>query len=230
MIWAKNARRSIRPAQFQEDLPVPQEDHPVAAAGGEGVVGHHQNGGLPDLVQLLQPLQQHPGGSGVQRAGGLVGQHQGGPGDDGPGRSAALLLPAGHLVGVFVQTVLDAQQPGVLLHLFPDLSRRRPDDGQGQGDILKGRQGVQQVAVLKDKAQPFPAEAGQFLSPQVGQFLPIYQDGAGGGPVDGGDTVEQSGLARAGGPHDAHIFSASQGKADPVQGRRSGPPLSIDLF
>ena len=155
---------------------------------------------------------------------------QGGSGDDGPGRSAALLLPAGHLVGAFVQTVLDAQQPGVLLHLFPDLSRRRPDDGQGQGDILKGRQGVQQVAVLKDKAQPFPADAGQFLSPQVGQFLPIYQDGAGGGPVDGGDTVEQSGLARAGGPHDAHIFSASQGKADPVQGRRSGPPPSIDLF
>ena len=162
------------PLQLREDLSVPEEYHPAAAAGGEGVVGDHQNGGPPLPVEHLQPLQQQPGGFGVQGPGGLVGQHQGGPGDDGPGGGAALLLSAGHLIGILVQTVPDAQQLRRLLHPVPDLGGRGAEDGQGQGNVFKGGKGVQQIAVLEDEAQPLPAEAGEGPAPQAGQLLPIH--------------------------------------------------------
>ena len=183
----------------------------------------------PLPVEHLQPLQQQPGGFGVQGPGGLVGQHQGGPGDDGPGGGAALLLSAGHLIGILVQTVPDAQQLRRLLHPVPDLGGRGAEDGQGQGNVFKGGKGVQQIAVLEDEAQPLPAEAGEGPAPQAGQLLPIHLDGTGGGPVDGGDAVEQGGLAGAGGPHDPHILPRLQGQVHAVQGAGDRPPLSIYL-
>ena len=39
------------PLQLCKDLTVPEEYHPAAAAGGEGVVGDHQNGGPPLPVE-----------------------------------------------------------------------------------------------------------------------------------------------------------------------------------
>ena len=179
------------------------------------------------VVEHLQPLQQQPGGFGVQGPGGLVGQHQGGPGDDGPGGGAALLLSAGHLIGILVQTVPDAQQLRRLLHPVPDLGGRGAEDGQGQGNVFKGGKGVQQIAVLEDEAQPLPAEAGEGPAPQAGQLLPIHLDGTGGGPVDGGDAVEQGGLAGAGGPHDGDELPPLHGEAHPVQGLGDVAPGAV---
>ena len=192
-------------------------------------MGDHEDGGSALPVQHLQPLQQHAGGLGVQGPGGLVGQHQGGVGDDGPGGGAPLLLSAGHLVGVLVQAVADAQQLGGLLHPGADLPRRSAHDGQGQSDVFKGGEGVQQVAVLEDEAQSLPAEPGELLPLQTGQLPPLHQDGARGGLVDGGYAVQEGGLARAGGPHDAHVLPGLQGQVHPVQSPGGRPTLSIYL-
>ena len=149
-------------------------------------------------------------------------------GHHGPGGGTPLLLAAGHLVGVLVQAVLNAQQPGHLLHPAGNLPRGGLHNGQGQGNIFKGGQGVQQVAVLKNEAQPLPAEAGELLSPQPGKLPPVDDDGARGGPVDGGHTVEQGGLAGARGTHDPHKFSRLQRQGHPVQRPGGRAPPAID--
>ena len=110
-------------------------------------------------------------------------------GHHGPGGGAPLLLAPGHLIGVLVQAVGNAQKVRHLPHPPVDLLGGRPDNGQGQGDILIGGEGVQQVAVLEDEPQPLPAEFGQLLALEAGKLLPVDDDGAGGGPVDGGHAV-----------------------------------------
>ena len=123
-------------------------------------MGDHEDGGAPGLVEGGELPEKLPRGLGVQGPGGLVGQDQIGPGDHGPGGGAALLLPPGHLIGILVQDALQPQQGGRLRHPRVDGPGGCAQDGKGQGDVLKARERVQQVAVLEDEAQPFPPEAG----------------------------------------------------------------------
>ena len=71
MICRKNARRlPSPPLQMGEHRPVLEEEDAVAVAGGKGVVGDHEDGGLPLAVEDLEPIQQQLGGLGVQGPGG----------------------------------------------------------------------------------------------------------------------------------------------------------------
>ena len=41
------------PIQFRKNLPVLQEQDPTGVTGGEGIVGHHEDGGTQLLVDAL---------------------------------------------------------------------------------------------------------------------------------------------------------------------------------
>ena len=193
-------------------------------------MGHHEDGGPQLAVHVLQGGQEHLGRVAVQGAGGFVGQDQFGVVDDGPGAGAPLLLPAGDLIGVLVQNVPDVQGVGHGLDLGVDGLGGRAADGEGQGDVLPDGEGVQEVKVLEDEAQVLPAELGQLLGPQPGDVLPIQADGAGTHRVDGGDAVEQGGLAGAGGPHDSQKLPVLHGKADVVDGAGHPAAVAVDFL
>ena len=97
---------------------------------------------------------------------------------------------------------------------------RAAQDGQSQGDVLAPRQRVQQVAVLKDKAEPLPPEPGESPPGQAGDVLPVDENLSGGDGVNGGDAVEQGGLSAARGPHDAHKLPGPDREAQIVNGPR----------
>jgi hypothetical protein len=67
----------------------------VAPLGGLAAVGGHHDGDAIRAPQLVQQVEDHPAGLGVEVAGRLVGQQQGRAVDDRPCQSHALLLPAG---------------------------------------------------------------------------------------------------------------------------------------
>ena len=163
----------------------------------------------------------------VQRAGGLVGQQQLGVIDDGPGAGTPLLLASGHMVGVLIQDVPDIQLLGHLPDAGLHLTGGRSIDGQRQGDILGDGQGIQQIEVLEDKAQVFPTEPGQGFGPQLRHVRPVLIDVAGADGVNGGDAVEQGGLAGAGGSHDPQELPFRDGKADVLDGLRDISPVAV---
>ena len=66
-----------------------------------------------------------------------------------------LLLPAGHLIGIFFQDLLDIQCPCNFLYPFINLFCLYAGNGQGKGDILIRSQCIKQIKVLKNKAQLF---------------------------------------------------------------------------
>jgi hypothetical protein len=145
-------------------------------------------------------------------------------------RAHPLLLAAGELVRGTFQHPLQPQQPGGVPDPAVDLPGGRAQDGEGQGDVLKGGEGVQQVAVLEDEAQPLPAEAREGLAPQGGDVGAVHGDGAGRGTVDGGHTVQKGGLARAGRAHNAHELAGEHVEAEVVQGPGVAAPVTVDLL
>src|SRR5258705_3136327 len=86
-----------RPLHLVDDVAVGQEHRPVGVAGGGGVVGDHDDR-LAEVVDRLAEEAQHLGpGPGIEVAGGLVGEHDPGPGGQRPGHRHPLLLPTRQL-------------------------------------------------------------------------------------------------------------------------------------
>ena len=71
-------------------------------------VGDHQNR-LTQIINICKNLQQIHSRLGIQGAGGLIGQHQFGLGDQGPSHRSPLFLPTGNLIGEFWQNIFDFQ-------------------------------------------------------------------------------------------------------------------------
>ena len=69
---------------------------------------HHQDRCPGLLIDALHGTEEHLGRMAVQGTGGFIGQEQLRFVDDRPGAGAALFLAAGHLIGIFVQNIRDA--------------------------------------------------------------------------------------------------------------------------
>ena len=83
---------------------------PVGHLGQLQVVGDHHQGLAVGLHRQLQKAQHILAGFAVQVAGGLVGQKDGGLGNQGPGDGHPLLAAAGKFVGKRVQPLFQVQQ------------------------------------------------------------------------------------------------------------------------
>ena len=194
-------------------------------------MGHHEDG-LALAVHLVEEAQKAVGGLAVQGPGGLVGQDDAGLGDEGPGHSHPLLLPAGDLVGVLLQQCVDTQPPGQgqqpLLHLLVGLPRQH----QGEQDVVLDGECVQEIEILEDKAQVVPTEGSDVPLLDGDDVLPVQQDLAAGGLIQGRQDIQQGRLAAAGLAHDGDVLSGLHGKVDAGEGLDllSAETGGIDLF
>jgi hypothetical protein len=127
-------RRGGRREDLIDDASVDEEEHPVGVRRRDRVVGDHHDA-LPEVVDgVPQERQDLHAGSGVEVAGGLVGEADRRSAHQGAGAAHPLLLPAGELVwaagsgGPGSQHVNDGVEPrDVELHAR---------DVDGQGDVL----------------------------------------------------------------------------------------------
>src|SRR5581483_403948 len=95
----------------------------------------------------------------VEVAGGLVGEDQVGPVDQGPGAGDALLLAAGELGRAVREAVGDAQPTDQVAEPLPvDLG---PGQVGREGDVLGRGQRRNQVEGLEDEADLVPAQFGE---------------------------------------------------------------------
>ena len=136
-------------------------------------------------------------------------------------------------IGVFVQNICDVQLSGYFPHPTIDLACGDLVDGQRQGDIFGDGQGVQQVKILKHKAQILPAKPGNLLFVDLGYIRSVQIDMSRANRINGGNTVEQGGLAGTGRAHDPHEFTLLHRKAD-VLNRfcdiPAVPVIFLDMF
>ena len=178
-------------------------------------MGDHDDA-LAEFVDAGAQDVQHPaGGPGVEVAGGLVGEDDGGPPDQGAGAGHALGLPAGQLGGAVVQAVAQADgvdDPVEVVAVDPPAG-----DVQGQGDVLLRAQGGHQVEGLEDEADVLAAQPGESAPAHGRDLLPVERDRPGGGRLQARQAVHEGGLARAGGAHDGGEAPAREVHVDGVE-------------
>ncbi len=96
--------------------------------------------------------------------------------DNGPRNRRSLALPAGYLIGSFVQDVFDPQLTG-RFHQFPfHFLDAFSIEGERKYDIFPDRQRVQQIKILKDKPQVAATETRQLVFFHAVRVLAVDQD------------------------------------------------------
>ncbi len=181
------------------------------------------------VAAFAQELEDVLAGGRVERAGGLVGQHQAPLADQGPGDGGALGLAAGDLVGEAVGDL------GVEAHLFErgegglaGLADAHAVEFERQGRVLGGGQARHQVVVLEDVADVAAAQRGQLLLGERRERRALDDDLARGGRVEAPGEVEQGGLAGAGGAHDGHQLSGLDGQLGVDEGVDGVLAVAVD--
>src|ERR1019366_1030396 len=94
-------------------------------------------------------------------------------------------------------------------------ARRRIE--QGQRDVLDRAGSGEKVETLKDKAQPFAADARQFRLRQPRDVDPFEIILSAGRPIEASEQRHQRGLPRAGRSHDGNKFAGLDHQVDAAQ-------------
>src|SRR5690349_5940365 len=181
------------------------------------VVRHDDDRFLELIIQTAQQRQHFLRALGIELPGGLVEENHRWIGDDRARDADTLLLSAGELSRIVVQTIVepdDAQrEPNALVSLL--LRQRR--EKQGQLDVLIGRQNRQQVELLKHETDMSRAPRREltrlhraYLGAGDGDCAPIRL-------VESRDQVEQGRLSRTRWAHEGEKTALGDVEGDAVE-------------
>ena len=173
---------------------------------------------VPLLVELLEEAQHLPASAGVQGAGGLVGQDDGGLPRQRPGDGHPLLLAAGELAGKVLPFVGKAHPLQGADRPLPALLGGDAGVQQRKLHILLHRQLWDQVVLLEDKAQHLVADLRLLVIVHGGHVGTAQMVSAGGRHIQTADDVHGRGFAGTGLAHDGHKLPGVDGDIHPVQG------------
>jgi hypothetical protein len=134
----------------------------VGVFGDVGLVGDEDDGVALGL-EIVEEGHDLDAGLGVEVAGGLVGEDDGGVVDQGAGDGDALALSAGELVGLVVHAGFEVDVAQGLFGALDALGGGGAVVDERQLDVVQSGGAGQQVEGLEDEADFLVADAGQFV-------------------------------------------------------------------
>jgi len=128
---------------------------------------------------------------------GLIGDQEGGIGDDGAGNGDPLLLAAGHLLGIVIHPVLQAHHAQRHLCMFDPFPSGEPGQVEGQLDVFDRLEHGDEVVELEDEPDVVGAPMGKLGLRKCGDVHIAHPDRAAVRLVDPGQEVQESRLPGA---------------------------------
>src|SRR5271155_3157675 len=203
------------------DDAVADGDDAVGVFGDVGLVGDDDDG-VAVGVELVEEGHDLVAGLGVEVAGGLVGEDDGGAIDEGAGDGNTLLFAAGELIGAVIEAALDAEDVGEMVKelAVEGLRAVAAEVGDVVGDLDVAERGErgQQVEALEDEADAGATHFGAVGVGELGEVGAFDGDGSGAGSGEAAENVEEGRLAGAGGSDDGDELARVHGEADVAEG------------
>ena len=173
------------------------------------------------LVDLLEEAEDVEGEHGVEVASGLVGQHDGGLGDDGPRDGHALLLAAGEHRDALVAAAVEADALEGERHAGAHHARLQAHHLEGHRDVLVHGPVRHEAEVLEHHAD-VAAQVGNAVLGEPRDVATAEEDAAVVHGLGAVDQLEERALARARRAGDEDELAALDGQVDAAQHRRVG--------
>lgn len=174
------------------------------------------------LRTTAQQLHHGVPGLGVELAGGLIGDEQGGVVGEGTGDGDPLLLAAGQLAGPLGGVVGEADEGQQQLDALLALAGVRAAQPQRDADVLGRAEDGDEAEGLEDEADAVAAQGEQALLVEAGEVEAVDIDPSPVGGVLAADDVEQGGLAGSRAPLEGDELAARDLEGDAPQGVHGG--------
>ncbi len=166
-------------------------------------------------VEFEHEFDDLAAGSGIEVAGGFVGEEYLGLGDEGAGECDALLFAAGEVFGQVMSACIQAD---LLQGDFSALARVfAAGQFQRQHDVLQGVQRGQQLEGLEHEAGQFAAQSCAPVFIQFEQVCAMQRYAAAARHVQPGQQSQQGRFAGAGGADDGEAFARCHREGNIVQ-------------
>jgi hypothetical protein len=166
-----------------------QQLTPGAGAQGAVVGDHDQRHAL--AVERFEQAHDFLAGGAIEVAGRLVGENHRRLHDRCAGDGHALALSARELVRAVVGAVFEAVVAQGPRHALGALGGRDAGENHRQGDVLGGGQAWHQVEALEDETDALAAYPRLLFRREGGNVAALQMVGAGVGPVEQAEEVEQ---------------------------------------
>src|SRR5690606_11403631 len=101
--------------------------------------------------------------------------------------------------------------------------------GERQGEVLAHRQRVDEIEELEYDADMAAPEQGTGGLRHAGEVYAAHDHATGVGGLDGGDDVEQRGLAAAARPRDGHELARGEVEVDSIEHRAHAGGVAVGL-
>ena len=150
----------------------------------------------------------------IERACGFIGQNEAWLRDDRARCCGALFLAARDLVGILLQDLSNAQPRRDFVDHGRYLARRFLLNRERERDILAHGEGVEQIRVLKYKAELVAAEFCELSPAHFRDVAPSDANRPRGRGIDRRDAIEQRRFARPRRAHDGDELSCVDEEAD----------------
>ena len=180
-------------------------------------------------IELPDDFEHFVGGFGVEVAGGLIRQQQGGTVHQRAGNCHALLLTARELIG---HAVPQGGQADLVQHFLRSLAccgARLAGIQQGQGHVFQHVHALQEIETLKDKTNGAVAHLGVLGCAQAGHVLSIKPVMATVSAIEQPEQIHQGAFARSARTHQSHVVTLTDLQGDVKQDRRDDVAGSIAL-
>ena len=201
---------------FRNGLTVQHADDAMAVAGVVFGVCYHDDGGAL-FVQIGEQLHYFITVGRVQVTSRFIGQDQLGVIDNGAGYGYTLLLTAGQLLRVVITTVHDLHLIQYNFYALFALGTFYAKIDEGQLDIFKHCELVDEVKALEYEADVAFAQVGPFAFVEMRYLGAIEDKAASIRIVEQTQDIQESGFPTAGRPHDRNEFSFLDFEAEVVQ-------------
>lgn len=178
-------------------------------------MGDHDECGALFAVELDEEVEDDATVGGVEIAGGLVGEEDGGLGHEGAGEGDALLLTTTELDWVVGGAVEEAD-------LIEELTctghavAGGTSEFVGEENVFFRSESGDQLVALEYEADFGAADARHAVFVEVSDVYAVEQDAARAWGVEASKKAKQRALAAAGSAHDGDEFAMGNLKADPL--------------
>ena len=198
------------------DVAALHEDHAVGDVAGEAHLVGHDDHRHALLGQLAHDVEDAAHQLGVERARGLVEEHDVGLHRQGARDGHALLLAAGELVGEVVGALGETDAGELLTGDARGLLGAATQHLLlGEHDVVQGVEVREQVELLEHHAHALADVVDVGLG--VGDVLALEDNPAARGLLEAVQAAQHSGLARAGGAEHDHDLAAVDVDVDAAQ-------------
>lgn len=169
-------------------------------------------------MQFAEQLHDQRAGTGVQGPGGLVRQQDRRTAHDGTRDGDALPLASRELMGPVTHPVTEADPVQRGLGPLPSSAPGQARVEQAIGDVVHGPGPFGEVELLEDETDAVGAQRGQGAVVEPVHLVPVHDEAAPAGAVQGADQVQQCGFAGPGRPDDGDQLTGSDGRCHLSQG------------